>query len=219
MRAWPALLFAAALFLHSPAPAIDGAADVVDGDTLKIGGATIRLQGIDAPEARQNCTDRRGSEWTCGRSATRALAKLAAGANVHCEPVGKDGYGRVLALCRAGAVDINRRLVSDGWAYAFVKYDERYVADEQEARRAGRGIWQGRSEAPWDWRAARATKVAEASPGNCAIKGNVSPSGERVYHLPWQQAYEKTRISAAKGERWFCSEEEALKAGWRRALR
>lgn len=219
MRAWLALLVAATLFLQSPAHAIDGAAEIVDGDTLKIGAATIRLQGIDAPESRQNCTDRQGDEWTCGRSATQALAKLAASTTVHCDPVGKDGYGRTLAFCKAGTVDINRRLVSDGWAYAFVKYDERYVSDEREARRAGRGIWQGRSEAPWDWRAGRAAKVAEARPGGCVIKGNLSQSGERVYHLPWQQAYEKTRISTAKGERWFCSEEEALNAGWRRALR
>ena len=51
----------------------------------------------------------------------------------------------------------------------------------------------------------------------CVIKGNVSSSGERIYHVPGQRHYGATRISVAKGERWFCSEAEARRAGWRRA--
>ncbi|MYE10509.1 MAG: hypothetical protein F4X99_02370 [Gammaproteobacteria bacterium] len=51
----------------------------------------------------------------------------------------------------------------------------------------------------------------------CVIKGNVSSSGERVYHVPGQRYCDATRISARKGERWFCSEAEARRAGWRRA--
>ena len=38
-----------------------------------------------------------------------------------------------------------------------------------------------------------------------------------IYHVPGGAYYDRTKISAAKGERWFCSEEEALAAGWRRA--
>ena len=51
----------------------------------------------------------------------------------------------------------------------------------------------------------------------CNIKGNVSTQGERIYHMPGDKYYEDTRISASHGERWFCSEEEARAAGWRRA--
>lgn len=51
----------------------------------------------------------------------------------------------------------------------------------------------------------------------CSIKGNVSTQGERIYHVPGQKYYEETRISASHGERWFCSEEEARAAGWRRS--
>lgn len=53
--------------------------------------------------------------------------------------------------------------------------------------------------------------------GECNIKGNVSTRGERIYHLPGQKYYDETRISPSHGERWFCSEEEAKAAGWRRS--
>jgi endonuclease YncB( thermonuclease family) len=48
----------------------------------------------------------------------------------------------------------------------------------------------------------------------CLIKGNISKSG-RIYHLPGSAAYDKTQIDESKGERWFCTEEEARAAGWR----
>lgn len=53
--------------------------------------------------------------------------------------------------------------------------------------------------------------------GACNIKGNVSTKGERIYHVPGQKYYSKTSIQASNGERWFCSEEEARAAGWRRS--
>jgi hypothetical protein len=53
--------------------------------------------------------------------------------------------------------------------------------------------------------------------GACNIKGNVSTRGERIYHVPGQKYYQETRISASHGERWFCSEEEARAAGWRKS--
>lgn len=54
------------------------------------------------------------------------------------------------------------------------------------------------------------------TPPSCLIKGNVSARGERIYHLPGCRYYAATRIDPARGERWFCSEQEALAAGWRR---
>lgn len=56
----------------------------------------------------------------------------------------------------------------------------------------------------------------DASP-ECRIKGNISLDGERIYHVPGGEWYDKTRIDTSKGERWFCSEAEAREAGWRRA--
>jgi len=56
-------------------------------------------------------------------------------------------------------------------------------------------------------------------PGSgCNIKGNISlNTGERIYHVPGQRYYHDTVISLRHGERWFCSEEEARKVGWRRS--
>jgi hypothetical protein len=52
----------------------------------------------------------------------------------------------------------------------------------------------------------------------CNIKGNISYNGgQRIYHVPGQHYYDETRISTGKGERWFCSEEDARAAGWRKA--
>lgn len=51
----------------------------------------------------------------------------------------------------------------------------------------------------------------------CNIKGNVSTKGERIYHVPGQEYYDDTVIQSSHGERWFCSEEEARAAGWRRS--
>jgi hypothetical protein len=53
---------------------------------------------------------------------------------------------------------------------------------------------------------------------SCNIKGNVSiETGERIYHIPGQKYYSETRISPQHGERWFCSEAEARRAGWRKS--
>jgi hypothetical protein len=52
------------------------------------------------------------------------------------------------------------------------------------------------------------------------VKGNISfETGERIYHVPGQKFYDETYINPRKGERWFCSEEEARAAGWRKSRR
>jgi hypothetical protein len=53
--------------------------------------------------------------------------------------------------------------------------------------------------------------------GGCVIKGNINRKGEKIYHLPGSASYAETRINTAAAERWFCSEDEARKAGWRAA--
>lgn len=57
------------------------------------------------------------------------------------------------------------------------------------------------------------------SPSACTIKGNISSSSEKIYHMPNQQFYSQTEIDAGAGERWFCSESEATTAGWRKSKR
>jgi endonuclease YncB( thermonuclease family) len=204
------------------ATTLTGKADIVDGDTVKVGGIPVRLYGIDAPEGRQNC-EREGKTYACGKEATKELATLIAGQTIQCEIVGKDQYARALGVCTVGAIEINRTMVREGWALAFVKYSDRYSADQAMAEAAKAGIWAGSFVEPWDWRLAE-VKAAEKTlgaekRGGCVIKGNINRNGEHIYHLPFQQFYSRTKIDESKGERWFCTEQQAQEAGWRRALR
>jgi endonuclease YncB( thermonuclease family) len=226
-------------------PVIDGRARAVDGDTLDVttisGIVRVRLQAIDAAEGGQRCHLRWIGTWDCGRAATIALEQLVAGQPVSCRTEGTDRYSRVLAVCTAAGRDVNAELVRAGLAWAYVQYSTRYVGEEQEARAARLGIWQGTTMPPWEWRAAQraiATKTAEPAPqisllapspprtatanagadhpAGCDIKGNVTPNG-RIYHTrdsPW---YGRIRMSLGAGRRWFCTEAEARDAGWRAA--
>jgi hypothetical protein len=52
----------------------------------------------------------------------------------------------------------------------------------------------------------------------CDIKGNVSvDTGNKIYHIPGQKWYEQTKIDPNYGEKWFCTEEDAQAAGWRKS--
>jgi endonuclease YncB( thermonuclease family) len=195
---------------------ISGRAAAIDGDTIDIDGKHIRLEGIDAPEAGQTCKRQWLGSWNCGAVATRELDRKLAGRRVECESRGQDRYGRVLGVCFVDGRDINAEMVRSGLAWAFVKYSHTYVEDEAAARAAKLGIWQGEAEPAWVYREKRWTVAEEAAPKGCAIKGNVTEHGH-IYHMPWSPWYDKVRIEAAKGERWFCSEAEAQEAGWRPA--
>lgn len=64
-----------------------------------------------------------------------------------------------------------------------------------------------------------ASDAGNAPVSGCVIKGNLSRSGERIYHLPGQSHYAEVQMRPGDGKRWFCTEDEARAAGWRRALR
>lgn len=195
-----------------------GPARVIDGDTVEVAGERIRLLGIDAPELRQTCLTALGRTFRCGDAARRHLAALVADRPLACTGDAQDGYGRRLARCTAGGEDIAARMVRDGMAVTFAKLSTDYAAEEAMARKAGRGLWAGRFAMPWDVRASLWTDSAAAAPDpRCPIKGNIARSGERIYHMPWGRDYLRTRIDAAKGERWFCDEAEAVRSGWRPA--
>ena len=236
------LAFAALLLSLAPAAAgaVVGRASVVDGDTLDIRGTRIRLHAVDAPESAQTCRDASGRTWRCGQQAALALADHIGGATVSCEQKDVDRYQRIVAVCSAGGEDLNAWLVHEGHALAYRQYGTDYVGEEDDARRARRGVWSGAFTPPWDWRKAqREANVAReggagaASEGvrpqadaapeksaarekrDCRIKGNIGARGERIFHEPGSRAYAGTRIDEGAGERWFCSATEAIAAGWR----
>lgn len=199
-----------------PRPHIRGIAKVSDGDTIEVAGQRIRLEGIDAPEAGQQCLSRFGYVWPCGDKATAMLARLIDGQVVECADHGTDKYGRMLGVCHLGDMDVNAEMVRRGFAWAFVRYSQAYVQVEAEAKAARAGIWNGLAVPAWEYRAGRWANAEHEAPAGCAIKGNVTSSG-RIYHMPWSPWYAKVRMDGDRGKRWFCSEAEAVAAGWRPA--
>ncbi len=198
---------------------ISGAARVVDGDTLEVGGETVRLFGIDAPELDQFC-DRGGVEYLCGVMATAWLVERTLGALVTCSGDERDRYGRRLAVCQAGGIDLNAGLVRAGWAVAFRRYSKRYIADEDVAKRDGIGMWSGDFIEPTSWRRGQRDQsgvvlVTE----DCTIKGNVNGGGERIYHRPDGIHYDRLQLHSWEGDRCFQTEDEAREAGFRAAAR
>jgi endonuclease YncB( thermonuclease family) len=136
----------------SPPPAIIGNAWVIDGDTINISGTHIRLDGIDAPELDQPCTDNRGKTWSCGKAATDELKARIRGQELTCDSKAVDKYKRVVAVCtlRDGS-DVNAWMVQQGWAVAY-GYANIYESEEAQARDAKRGIWAGTFVMPSQWR-------------------------------------------------------------------
>jgi endonuclease YncB( thermonuclease family) len=195
-----------------------GNARVIDGDTISINGERIRLHGIDAPEMGQSCNGGLFGQWRCGAKAATMLEKIIGGRRVTCERKDTDRYGRMVGVCRIAELDVGAEMVRRGMAWAFVRYSTDYVALEAAAREQRLGIWRASTETAWDYRAGK-WKFAEArAPGGCSIKGNVNGRGDRIYHLPWSPWYGKVRMDNGTGKRWFCSEDEAVAAGWRPAL-
>ena len=222
-----ATILAILLAFTGPAAAqVSGWAVPIDGDTIEIMGERVRLHGIDAPESDQKCTDAAGVAYPCGEQATRALRALIDGQNVSCHQTDTDRYGRIVAVCRRGDVDLNAAMVREGWAVAYVEYAADYVAVEAQAKRDRRGIWSGKFIVPAAYRRGGQRQAEQRSAGpaiaqaqDCSIKGNISKSGERIYHVPGGAFYDRTKVDEDAGERWFCTEQEAEAAGWRRSKR
>lgn len=159
-------IFAIALGIASAtaAPAADavaGRATVIDGDTIEIRGARIRLHGVDAPESWQRCEDGDGRLYRCGKEAAFALEQfLATSRPTRCDIVGRDRSKRLVSVCfRADGRKVNRWLVESGNAVDWEKYSNGAYADAQATARArGAGIWRGSFQLPCQARAVRAKR-------------------------------------------------------------
>ena len=143
------------LVAHLPEDTAEGTVRIIDGDSLHVGGREVRLLGVDAPEAQQTCQDGAGAEWSCGREAARSLRDLTANRSVKCTGSGEDRYGRLLATCQAGDLDLAAEMTRRGLAVSGARQDFIYSAEERAARDAKRGLWQGSFVNPHEWRAAR----------------------------------------------------------------
>jgi len=192
---------------------------ITDGDTVRLLTAAnrqvkIRLAEIDTPEKGQ----------PYGNRAKQALAGMVFQKQVSVRVQDIDRYGRTVGRIYVGDLDVNAKMVQIGAAWVYRRYmkDKSLLDLETDARNAGRGIW-GLPEAqrvpPWEWRRGKRASTQQSeqiSPdADCQIKWNINSKGDRIYHVPGDRSYRQTKINEAKGERWFCSEAEALEAGWR----
>lgn len=190
---------------------------VIDGDTIEIeGGQKLRYIGIDTPET----VDPRTMPQCFGREASSKNKQLVEGKYVQLEKdvSETDKYGRLLRYIYLDGIFVNEVLVYEGYAISStyppdVKYQEKLKQAEMQAREQNRGLW-GACNGNQSNSSISSLKPIDP---NCTIKGNISSNGEKIYHVQGQSYYDKTAIDESRGERWFCTEEEAQQAGWRKA--
>lgn len=193
---------------------------VVDGDTIdvRIAGKVERVRyiGIDTPE-----TVHPNKPVQCfGNEASAKNKELVLGKTVTLvrDVTDRDKYGRLLRYVYVGDMMVNEALVRGGYASVYtyppdVQYDARFREAQAVAREQGAGLW----GAVCDSYTPIPIRIPIPADG-CTIKGNVSAKGDKIYHAPGCKSYEKTTINEGQGERWFCTDQEALDAGWRKAL-
>jgi len=218
---------------------------VRDGNTIQLGEMTYRLDGIDAPELDQTCIDDQADPWTCGLEAREQLASLIGGRSVRCDDLGSDKSYRKrrVGLCtvEGETASLNQELVRAGFALDFEPSAKgRFLQDEAGARDARLGLWKGCFVAAQEFRLGkkdgslhgaacrtdRDRQIREAlfpedlaMPSSCSIKGKfavrASVTGNvGIYHLQGCPSYPAT----TQPDRWFCSEDDAEAAGFRRAF-
>ena len=215
---------------------------VVDGDTIDVlidGSAQrVRLIGVNTPET----VDPNSPQECFGREASDFMKSLLAGKSVSLEAdssqTDRDKYGRLLRYVYLGSENVNLKLISEGYAYEYTynvpyKYQAQFKNAQREAEAANRGLWSpntcngqktavgGQSDGTANngdsTGGVQPVQTRPAQTQECTIKGNISNKGEKIYHVPGQRYYDATKIDASKGERMFCTEAEAVAAGWRKS--
>jgi endonuclease YncB( thermonuclease family) len=200
---------------------VSGRASVISTDVLRIGDRKVHLEGIEPPDANQRClrpgARPGGRTWPCGQDAREAMQRLVQGQQVTCKVVAKDKAGGGSGRCRVKDADIGEMLVKAGYAFADVGSVGAYRGAEDAAKAAKAGLWSSpEPERPAVWRDRLWAVAKRGAPDGCPIKGRVQ-GDERVYLLPWDSSYTRVRVRKGRGERWFCTQDEAEAAGWRKA--
>ena len=148
---------------NSIAEEISGIPKVVDGDTIHINNYKFRLEGIDAPEMRQQCKKESFKisffigltfykDYSCGRVSKEKLITKIDTTEIKCISSSKDRYKRYIATCYKGKTNLNQWMVRNGFAIAYRRYSKKYVPDEVFAKENKLGLWQGKFMEPEKWR-------------------------------------------------------------------
>ena len=124
---------------------------VIDGDTIRLGDVKIRFSGIDAPEINQTCVASEG-KVACGKISRDLLIQKVTNNKISCTDEGKDFYERVLGECFVNGESLSSYLVREGFAFAYRKYSDKYIKDEEYAKFNKLGMWSMEFQYPWDYR-------------------------------------------------------------------
>ncbi len=202
----------AALLMAFPLHAADlsGTPKVTSGDTFVLDRQKLRLFGIRAPGKRQYCPDPSGGVFDCGARSEEFLKELVRRADIRCDIVVPGSTERLAAVrCEHDGTDLGLSLVQAGFAQARLSDSVDYATAQKEAFFAGEGLW------AFDYVPLEVAEDPDAARvSGCDIKGNLSKTG-RLYHDASSRWYGRTSIAPEFGERWFCSANEAQRAGWR----
>lgn len=201
---------------------------IVDGDTIDVmqnqSISRVRLIGINTPET----VDPRKPVECFGKQAAQHSRELLTNSSVRLEPDpsqgDKDKYGRLLRyVFLENGVNVNLQMIRDGYAYEYTyhtpyRYQKEFKQAEHTAQEQQLGLWGPVCNGkliPETSSPLPPTGTATRTP--CIIKGNIGSNGDKIYHVKGCGSYEKTTINESQGERMFCTEEEAIAAGWRKA--
>ena len=156
------LLLISIFFLNQTISAaeISGVPKIIDGDTIDISNKKIRLEGIDAPEMRQTCKLQYlkfsffsfNKTYFCGAKSKEKLKKKINNESITCKILSRDRYKRYLATCYKKKTNLNKWMVRNGHAVAYLRYSKEYLRDENYAKKKGLGIWRGAFLRPEKWR-------------------------------------------------------------------
>ena len=124
---------------------------IIDGDTIILNGEKIRFSGIDTPELKQTCMNG-DQKILCGVSAKMLLVKKIGNKTPECIREGKDVYKRTLAECFINGESLSAFLVRSGYAFAYRKYSDKFIKDEEFAKENKLGVWSMKFQYPWDFR-------------------------------------------------------------------
>ena len=89
-------------------------------------------------------------------------------------PRDRDRYGRLVATCRVGRLDLGARLVAEGLARAYTRFGDDYAANERKAKTEAIGLWHGPAAAPWEFRADRAPAAAPPPAGRWTARSRAT---------------------------------------------
>jgi endonuclease YncB( thermonuclease family) len=192
---------------------ISGRAVAISGDLMRVGGTLVRLSNVEAPDAHQPCHRANGRRWNCASAAKAGLARLIRRRTVSCTPTGQEDGSAIVAQCHTEKIDVAAELVRHGYVFAVRSFFGSLSGEEDAARAAKAGIWQGEILRPQAWRDQEWQDAMHSAPDGCPIKGYIRASS-KLYALPWSENYDRTKVRTDKGGRWFCSEDDAKAAGF-----